>query len=137
MSLPEKPATPTVVIAADAKPAVDTEEVSEETPAPSNISANAKPVPAAEVQKGTEYLFNCQAFDNRLGWRSAAIGIFERWYEPFDPAAPLPIMDINAMANEARRRFEEQIVDIPGTGKYYHANCEFQGITLTNLPNVW
>lgn len=136
VSMPEKPAAPTVVVAVESDPAPTAAARRDDgaVPAPPDV----KPRRAIDVrpEQGTEYSFDCMALDFRNGWRSEKITVFERWVEPKGSIRLVPILDLNALAGEAKRKFEAKNPDIQGLPGAPKTKCTIQSLTLFSIVPV-
>ncbi len=137
VALPETPHASTPVVAVDPGHDEQAQDDLEEPLDPASSRRPEKAVPPKEPEEGTDYTFVCQSFDYRIGWRSGVVTIRERWNEPTDSVVPVPVLDFDTLANEAKRRFDSQHADIPGIPGAPRTECSFQGLTLIRVEPYW
>lgn len=137
-SLPEKPAAPTLVIAVEpvhAERAPDDQDLEDQAVSISR-STNGTAFAASPAQE-TEYAFACQSFDQRNGWRSGIVTIHEPWDQPAGSLIPIPVLDFDVLADEAKQRFEARRDALTGQPVSPRTVCLFQGLTMKNQTPMW
>ncbi|MFH1078551.1 MAG: hypothetical protein V1745_04730 [Patescibacteria group bacterium] len=136
MPLPDRPATPTVVVAIEdprlSRPEGEEDELKRTDDALQPVAMSIPVEPP-----GTEYAFDCDVQDPWNGKRSGKIVVFEPWSDPVGGLEPFVIQDLDQLTSEAKRRFEAAHTEprpLPGARK---VDCELQGMTFIRIQPYW